>query len=308
MLCFERPRLARATDPSVLGAVQRRCRPTTGPQRRAGAAAVVATLALLGATPAATATTALECDAVDRPPSAENPQVAERAVACLVDAERRALGLDRLEHDDRLSRAADWHARDMRERQFFGHTAPTGSPRGRHPWDRVTAAGYRWAAVAENIARGQPTPRAVAAAWFRSEGHCRNLLSPDARETGVAVRGGEDGPWWVQLVARPRAAGPSRDLRARCDGGHRVAWAPPSTDAVARGSSQGGAFTIEVRRRDDDVVVTGTAPEEVAAVVVILRRGVRRTSRRTDVRDGRYAATLRPPAGDGRIYVQARPA
>ena len=68
--------------------------------------------------------------------------------------------------------------------------------------DRITAAGFHWSNVGENIATGYETPSAVVAAWMASQGHCANILNPVYREvgTGVAlapVRGAAniDGTW-----------------------------------------------------------------------------------------------------------------
>ena len=71
--------------------------------------------------------------------------------------------------------------------------------------DRVRAAGYPYAVVAENLAAGQRTAAEVVQGWLDSPGHRRNLLSPDVTQIGVAhAVGGEHGTLWTQVFGRPR--------------------------------------------------------------------------------------------------------
>ena len=79
-----------------------------------------------------------------------------------------------------ISAAADAHARDMATRNYFSHTGAGGSD----PGQRMTAAGYRWSAWAENIAAGQATPAAAVDGWFASAGHCRNFMSSTVTQIG----------------------------------------------------------------------------------------------------------------------------
>lgn len=105
--------------------------------------------------------------------------------------------------DARLAQAAYAHSRDMAEGDFFSHTGSDGSSLGQ----RVTAAGYRWSGVAENIAAGYPTVAAVVAGWMTSPGHCANLMRPDHRHVGLACAA-RDGStyrtYWTLDLATPR--------------------------------------------------------------------------------------------------------
>lgn len=60
-------------------------------------------------------------------------------------------GLESLAVDDRLTRAAASHARDMAAGGFFAHEGSDGSGVGA----RARRAGYGYCRVAENIAKGQ---------------------------------------------------------------------------------------------------------------------------------------------------------
>lgn len=54
--------------------------------------------------------------------------------------------------------------------------------------------------VAENVAYGYPTGRAVVRAWMKSPGHRANLLNRQHRMLGMAARRGSDGRWYAAQV------------------------------------------------------------------------------------------------------------
>src|SRR5215218_1549630 len=99
--------------------------------------------------------------------SSTTPGAAQvRAMQCLVSATRRHAGLPALHAHRTLTRAAPFSA-------------------------AFDAAGWHGRAAAENIAYGQAaqgTPRAILAAWLASPGHRANLLRPQYRYQGLAVR------------------------------------------------------------------------------------------------------------------------
>ncbi|WP_019010394.1 CAP domain-containing protein [Deinococcus aquatilis] len=98
-----------------------------------------------------------------------------------------------------LTQAAQGHAADMAARNYFSHT----SQDGRTMAQRVTATGYAWRSIGENIAAGQSTPETVVAGWLKSEGHCRNIMNANFKELGVGyAAGGSYGHYWVQDFGR----------------------------------------------------------------------------------------------------------
>ena len=107
-----------------------------------------------------------------------------------------------LRWNERILAAATVHAQDMISHGFFGHTGSNGSSVG----DRVTAAGYAWSTVAENIAAGQPTVTRVVDAWMNSDGHCANVMNPAMEEVAVACvyNTVNRSNYWVMDVAKPR--------------------------------------------------------------------------------------------------------
>jgi uncharacterized protein YkwD len=129
-----------------------------------------------------------------RPPAADS---SARAMLDAVNAERSRRGLGRLTLDSRLAQAAATQAQDLVTHGRFTHRGSDGSTVG----DRADRAGYRWARVAENLARTAPsaTPDSVVRLWMNSPGHRANLLSGQFTEMGVAHRG----PIWVLVLARP---------------------------------------------------------------------------------------------------------
>ncbi len=77
--------------------------------------------------------------------------------------------------------AATHHSNDMAEHNFFSHTGSDGLRVGA----RVTATGYEWSVVGENIAAGYDDVDTVVQAWLDSPGHCRNIM--DSRFSQFAV-------------------------------------------------------------------------------------------------------------------------
>lgn len=102
----------------------------------------------------------------------------------------------------RLFTAALGHAQDMIAHGFFSHTGSNGSTLA----ERISATGYGWSAVAENIAGGQPTVARVVDAWMNSDGHCANVMHPTATEFAVACvyNPANQSNYWVMDMARPR--------------------------------------------------------------------------------------------------------
>jgi uncharacterized protein YkwD len=105
--------------------------------------------------------------------------------------------------NDALFSAAASHSADMARRDYFEHTSPQGVRVGQ----RVTAAGYPWRAVGENIAGGDKSIDRVMAGWMRSPGHCSNIMQPEFTEVAVACVERPDSHWgthWTMVLAGRR--------------------------------------------------------------------------------------------------------
>lgn len=102
-----------------------------------------------------------------------------------------------LSYNAQLEQAAQGHAADMAAKNYFSHT----SQDGRDFSVRITATGYKWYTIGENIAAGQTTPESVVAGWLKSEGHCRNIMNASFKELGVGYAANASSSYrtyWVQ--------------------------------------------------------------------------------------------------------------
>ncbi len=102
-----------------------------------------------------------------------------------------------------LRNAARNHSTDMANNNFFDHTGSDGLSVG----NRVTASGYTWRSVGENIAAGQTSITQVMTGWLNSAGHCRNIMSASSTEFGSALISSSQSDYtryWTQVFARPR--------------------------------------------------------------------------------------------------------
>jgi uncharacterized protein YkwD len=131
----------------------------------------------------------------------QNDESMAEEVLQLVNLERAQHGLDPITFDPTLSRVAEDYACEMIDQTFFDHVNPYT---GVGPGQRLTEAGYAFHSMGENLAAGQTTAREAVEAWLDSPGHRENILAPQWRRTGIAVRYG--GPYrvmWVQEFADP---------------------------------------------------------------------------------------------------------
>jgi uncharacterized protein YkwD len=142
---------------------------------------LLAVVALLAAAPAESPYEPL---VVVRPEATVVRFAEEHALVADVNRVRAHQGLPTVAVDDRLSRAALLHARDMAARRFFGHSTPDGASLP----DRLEAVGFRWRVAAENIALDEDE-RHANAALLESAPHRANILDPRVRKIGVAALG-----------------------------------------------------------------------------------------------------------------------
>lgn len=119
-------------------------------------------------------------------------------LAAGLNAQRRANGLGPLQYNEELGRAAMRHACDMQANGFFDHHGSDGSNHDQ----RVQRTGYRPCFSAENLAFGYPQPATVVDGWMHSPGHRRNMLAPQARDFGIGLAAGRNGPIAVLVLAR----------------------------------------------------------------------------------------------------------
>ncbi len=111
----------------------------------------------------------------------------------------------RLRWNALLAQAAARHAGAMARTRLFDHVGPDGST----VRERVSATGYRWQLLGENLAAGHSDIREAVDAWLRSRSHCAALLDARYTEFGLA-RIESDSPadafgvYWTLVLGRPR--------------------------------------------------------------------------------------------------------
>jgi len=117
----------------------------------------------------------------------------------LINGVRRKAGADPVSYNGKLNRAAQNHAKDMLKHDYFSHT----SRDGRSLSDRVTATGYKWRKVGENIGMGQTSEKEVLTGWVGSPGHQKNNIDPDFEEFGLGRAGSGADTRWVLVFGDP---------------------------------------------------------------------------------------------------------
>jgi uncharacterized protein YkwD len=204
----------------------------------------------------------------------------EQEVVDLVNAERATLGLPPLKRVAQLDEAARYFATDMGQDNYFLSDHDTYDRSGGVlikvcSWSvRIQSYYSEWQRLAENIARGQPTPQEVVQAWMNSGGHRNNILSTESWEIGVGYFYSGGWRYWVQDFGRRRGVYPvviNRDaattdsanvslfvygqgtwseMRLRNDDGSWTGWMPLQSSLDWTLSSEGGSHTVWVEMRN----------------------------------------------------------
>lgn len=117
----------------------------------------------------------------------------------LINSVRADNGVTALTYDARLDGAAQAHADDMLANDYFSHTGLDGSTVG----ERVTAQGYVWSYVGENLGKGQTSEQQVLNGWVGSPGHHANNINPNFKNFGLGRAGTGGDTRWVLVFAAP---------------------------------------------------------------------------------------------------------
>lgn len=119
--------------------------------------------------------------------SVSETEAIENEIFTLINQERTSRGLTALAKNLNVAAVARAHSQDMIDRDFFSHTNPDGDG----PADRLVAAGLRWGAYGENIAKilgGTDLAQEAVTMWMNSTPHRNNILNATLfDETGVGV-------------------------------------------------------------------------------------------------------------------------
>ena len=97
--------------------------------------------------------------------------------------------------NSQLQNAANGHARDMVQKNYFDHLSPEGGT----PAERVSNSGYKGSFISENLGRGYLHADQVITAWKNSLSHCRAMMDAKSKEAGVGMAQN----YWVVTFGRP---------------------------------------------------------------------------------------------------------
>lgn len=115
------------------------------------------------------------------------------AVLSETNAYRASKNLPQLQENAALEAAATAYATYLAKHGAMGHTADGGNP-----GKRVSAQGYKWCFISENVWNSFPKPQATLSeelarkamdGWKRSPGHNANLLEKRSHEVGIGAAG-----------------------------------------------------------------------------------------------------------------------
>lgn len=149
---------------------------------------------------------AQESEPVKKP----DPSKVKEQIVTATNQFRRQEKRRELKVNPQLSQAAQAFADFMGRTDKFSHEAD-----GKKPADRVTAAGYQYCVVAENIAYDynsagfstEELAQGLMDGWKKSPEHRKNLLDPDLSEIGVGLaQSSKTGRYYaVQNFGRPKS-------------------------------------------------------------------------------------------------------
>lgn len=111
---------------------------------------------------------------------------AEMEMFSLVNKERENAGLNTLIIDSKLRDLGRVHCGDMFSRGYFSHYTPEEIS----PFDRMAKANIIYNFAGENLALS-PNAALAMQGFMQSEGHKKNILSPDFGRIGIGVIDGE---------------------------------------------------------------------------------------------------------------------
>ncbi|MDP3733134.1 MAG: CvpA family protein [Candidatus Daviesbacteria bacterium] len=112
-------------------------------------------------------------------------QAYENQLISLVNKEREARNLQSLTVEPTLTKIARSHSADMFKRGYFAHN----SPEGKNVSNRALENNYIFLVIGENLAYA-PSVGLAHKGLMDSEGHRKNILSPDFNKIGIGIMDG----------------------------------------------------------------------------------------------------------------------
>ena len=121
----------------------------------------------------------------------------EAAMLDLLNSERTAVGLPRLDVDAELTAVARLHGIEMFNEGYFSHQSPNSGT----PFDRLDSRGITYQVAGENLAFA-PTVERAHDGLMDSDGHRANILEGGYRRVGIGVIVSDShGMMFVQVFA-----------------------------------------------------------------------------------------------------------
>jgi uncharacterized protein YkwD len=148
---------------------------------------------------------ALRLPAADDKAAKEKPKfkmsAAERQVLELTNKERKKAGLKPLKPNPVLFAVARGHSANMAKKGEMKHKLD-----GKEVDARADDAGYDFASIGENIAKGEEaTPKEVMKGWMKSKGHRENILAAKYQEIGIGIAEGKEKVlYYTQVFGTPQ--------------------------------------------------------------------------------------------------------
>lgn len=126
----------------------------------------------------------------------------------LVNAERQKCGIEPLELDAAMCKAADIRAAELDYSGKFSHSRPNRPQNDNMSGSALDECGVSWEVCAENIAGAtrEMTPEELVASWMNSPTHKENILDPIYTKMGLGYSNsgcgaGEYSYYWAQEFA-----------------------------------------------------------------------------------------------------------
>ncbi|MFI6642949.1 CAP domain-containing protein [Streptomyces sp. NPDC050504] len=198
-------------------------------------------------------------------------------VAALVNAERTASGARPLALDARLTAAAREHAAQMARQGRLS----TESPDGTSVHQRVTAAGYAYLRIEENLVSGPRTPEEFVGYLLGSPDRRRPLCDAAYTDAGIghAADARSGGLFWTALWAAPLTpAGLARTVTdvigLTNDERGRAGLRPLAADPRLASAAQTHSADMAARGFYSHTTPEGTEPWDRAAAAGAAHRGI----------------------------------
>ncbi len=154
----------------------------------------------------------------------------------LTNTDRVAAGVEALQVDPLLQKAAQLKAEDMAVKGYFAHIAPDGKT----PWYWLEQVGYSYTYAGENLAIDFTDSEKIEEAWMASPKHHANIVKPQYTRIGIGIAQGtfegKDTTFVVQFFAKPKAAPVARATKGTV--ATSVVAANAQSGAVASGTER----------------------------------------------------------------------